>query len=94
MVTAGIKKIKIHGANLKNGLISAKPEFKMLNSPSKTQRNNPLSKRKIPMTKYPIGEPKKDFISRNNNAFIFYFLFQVSSFKFFNSQLQLLISEF
>ena len=74
MVTAGIKKIKIHGANLKNGLISAKPEFKMLNSPSKTQRNNPLSKRKIPMTKYPIGEPKKDFISRNNNAFIFYCL--------------------
>ena len=80
MVTAGIKKINIQGANLKNGPRSAKPEFKILNSPSKTQRNNPLSKRKIPITKYPIGEPKKDFISRNNNAFI-YLLF-VSGFKF------------
>jgi hypothetical protein len=51
MVTAGIKKIKIHGANLKNGLKSANPEFNILNSPSNTQRNNPLSKRKIAITK-------------------------------------------
>jgi hypothetical protein len=70
MVTAGIKKIKIHGANLKNGLISAKPEFKILNSPSKTQRNSPFNNRKIAITKYPIGEPKNDFISRNKSAFI------------------------
>jgi hypothetical protein len=30
MVTAGIRKISIQGANLKNGLISAYPEFKIL----------------------------------------------------------------
>ena len=30
MVTAGIRKIKIHGAIVKNGVKSAKPEFKML----------------------------------------------------------------
>jgi hypothetical protein len=77
MVTAGIKKINIQGANLKNGPRSAKPEFKILNSPSKTQRNKPLSKRNIAITKYPMGDPKKDFISRSNNAFIC-FLFFVS----------------
>ena len=71
IVTAGIRKISIHGANLKNGLISAYPEFKMLKSPSKTHKNNPFSKRKMAITKYPIGEPKKDFISRSNTAFIF-----------------------
>ena len=54
----------IQGEIVKNGVKSAKPLFKMLYSPSKTQRNNPLRTRKIAITKYPIGEPKKDFISR------------------------------
>jgi hypothetical protein len=72
IVTAGIKKINIQGEIVKNGDKSAKPLFKMLYSPSKTQRNNPLSKRKMAITKYPIGEPKKDFISLNNIDFIFY----------------------
>ena len=51
IVTAGIKKIKIHGAKVKNGLKSANPLFKMLKSPSKTQRNNPLSSKKMAITK-------------------------------------------
>jgi hypothetical protein len=51
MVTAGIKKISIIGAKLKNGLRSAKPLFRMLCSPSKTQRNNPFPIRKRAMTK-------------------------------------------
>jgi hypothetical protein len=70
IVTAGIKKINIHGAMVKKGDKSANPLFKMLYSPSKTQRNNPLSKRKMAITKYPIGEPKKDFISLNSIDFI------------------------
>jgi hypothetical protein len=32
-----------------------------------------LSTRKMAITKYPIGEPKKDFISLNNIDFIFIF---------------------
>ncbi len=51
MVTAGIRKIKIHGANLKNGPKSAKPEFRILNSPLKTHKNNPLSIKNIAITK-------------------------------------------
>jgi hypothetical protein len=51
MVTAGIRKIKIHGAMVKNGVKSANPLFKILKSPSKTQRNNPLSNKKIAITK-------------------------------------------
>ena len=72
IVTAGIKKINIHGESVKNGLKSAKPLCKILYSPSKTQRNNPLSKRKMAITKYPIGEPKKDLISRNAIDFMFF----------------------
>ena len=51
MVTAGIKKIKIQGANLKNGLKSANPEFKILKSPSKTHKNKPFSNKNTAMTK-------------------------------------------
>src|SRR5690606_38805333 len=63
MVTAGIKKIKIHGANKKKGDISAKPKIKILKSPLKTHKNKPLSTRKIAMTKYPMGEAKNELIS-------------------------------
>ena len=73
IVTAGIKKIKIQGDIVKKGDKSAKPLFKILYSPSKTQRNNPFNNRKIAITKYPIGDPKKDFISLNNNDFIYLF---------------------
>ena len=51
MVTAGIKKIKIQGDNLKKGLISANPEFGMLKSPSKTHKNNPFKTKKIAITR-------------------------------------------
>src|SRR6478672_11016498 len=71
MVTAGIRKIKIHGEMVKNGLRSANPLFKMLKSPSKTQRKSPLSSRKMAITRYPIGEPKKDLISRSSIDFIY-----------------------
>ncbi len=57
---------------VKNGDKSAKPLFKILKSPSKTQRNNPLRSKKIAITKYPIGEPKKDLISLNNIDFIIF----------------------
>ena len=39
MVTAGIKKINIQGERVKKGDKSANPLFKILYSPSKTQRN-------------------------------------------------------
>ena len=71
MVTAGIRKINIQGDKVKNGVKSAKPLFKILKSPSNTQRNNPLSNKKMAITKYPMGEPKKDLISLNNIDFIF-----------------------
>jgi hypothetical protein len=74
MVTAGIRKINIQGDNVKNGVKSAKPLFKILNSLSKTQRNNPLSNKKMAITKYPMGEPKKDLISLNNIDFIHFFV--------------------
>ena len=80
IVTAGIKKIRIQGANVKNGLKSAKPLFKILYSPSKTQRNNPFPIRKTAITKYPIGEPKKDFISRITIDFIKRFVVKSSLF--------------
>ena len=51
MVTAGIRKIKIQGAKVKNGLKSANPLFKILKSPSKTHRNNPLRIKKMAITK-------------------------------------------
>jgi hypothetical protein len=70
IVTAGIRNRRIQGDKLKNGLKSAKPLSKILNSPSKTQRNNPFIIRKMAITKYPIGDPKKDFISRNTIDFI------------------------
>jgi len=70
MVTAGIKKSNIQGEMEKNGLKSAKPESKILYSPLNIHKNNPFRIRKIAITKKPIGEPKKDLISLNNNAFI------------------------
>ena len=73
MVTAGIKNNKIHGAKVKKGVISAKPLLRMLNSPSKIQRNKPFKSKKIAITKYPTGAPKKDFISLNSIDFIIYF---------------------
>ena len=63
MVMAGIKKIKIHGAILKNGFMFAKPLSKMLYSPVKTNKNKPLTTKNIPITRYPIGVAKKDCIS-------------------------------
>jgi hypothetical protein len=51
MVTAGIKNIKIQGAKVKNGVKSEKPVFRILYSPSKTQRNSPLIIRKMAITK-------------------------------------------
>jgi hypothetical protein len=39
------------GAKVKNGVKSAKPVFKILYSPSKTQRNSPLIIRKMAITK-------------------------------------------
>ena len=68
MVTAGIRKISIQGANLKNGLISAYPEFKMLKSPSKTHKNNPFINRKTRITIYPINELKNELISFFNKT--------------------------
>src|SRR5690554_3234494 len=62
--TAGIKKIKTHGANSKKGDKSAKPESKILKFPLKTQRNSPLTIRNRAITKYPIVLEKKEFISR------------------------------
>ena len=51
IVTAGIRKIKIQGEIVKNGLKSAKPESKILYSPLKIHKNNPLRIRKIVITK-------------------------------------------
>jgi len=51
MVIAGIRKRKTHGASKKNLLKSANPYSKMLNSPLKTQRNNPFSIKKSPIIK-------------------------------------------
>src|SRR5690606_4369473 len=74
MVTAGTKSNKTHGANWKNGVKSLYLLCKMLYSPSKIQRNNPHKIKNSPMTKYPVSETKKDLISLNNMAFI-YFIF-------------------
>jgi hypothetical protein len=68
MVMAGIRKVKIQGANRKKGAKSAKPELGILNSPSKTQRNNPVTTRNKLTTKYPIGEAKNELISFFNIA--------------------------
>ena len=51
MEMAGIRKIKIQGAILKNGLIVAKPLSKMLYSPVNTNKNRPLTTKNIPMTR-------------------------------------------
>ena len=51
MVTAGIRKIRIQGANKKNEDKSAKPLSRMLNSPLNNQRNNPFSNKNIAITK-------------------------------------------
>lgn len=48
----------------------------MLNSPLKSHKNKPFSKRKIAITKYPMGEAKKEFISFLKIANIY---FKVSS---------------
>jgi hypothetical protein len=63
MVTAGIRNNKIHGANKKKGDKSANPLSIILNSPLKTQRNSPFTTKKVPITKYPIGDAKKALIS-------------------------------
>jgi len=51
MVIAGIKNKNTHGAKKKNEFKSAKPAFKILKSPLKTQRNNPFINKKTPITK-------------------------------------------
>src|SRR5690606_30412823 len=71
IVTAGIKKIKTQGANVKNGVKSAKELSKMLKSPGKTHKKSPFKSKKTPITKYPISDPKKDCISLNNIDFIY-----------------------
>jgi hypothetical protein len=63
MVIAGIKKRKTQGARKKNGFISAKPAFRILNSSLKIQRNNPLINKKTPITKYAIGLVKNELNS-------------------------------
>jgi len=63
MVIAGIKNVKIQGASWKKGAKSAKPELGILNSPSNTQRNNPVTTKNKLMTKYPMGEAKNELIS-------------------------------
>jgi hypothetical protein len=62
-VIAGIKNKKTQGARRKKSPISAKPYSKILKGPLKTHRNSPLRIRNNPITKYPIGEVKKDWIS-------------------------------
>jgi hypothetical protein len=83
MVIAGIRKVKIHGARLKKGFTSAKPLSRILYSPEKTNKNNPQTIRNIPITKYPIGEEKKDCISLFSIANIFLQLSVVSCLFFF-----------
>jgi len=68
MVIAGIKKVNIQGANKKKGARSANPELGMLNSPSNTQRNNPVTTKNKLMTRYPMGEAKNELISFFNIA--------------------------
>tara|TARA_B110000008_G_scaffold127080_1_gene129663 strand:+ start:3111 stop:3401 length:291 start_codon:yes stop_codon:yes gene_type:complete len=63
IVIAGIKNNKTHGANRKKLFISAKPAFNMLKSSLKTHKNNPLISKKIPITKYAIGEEKNNLNS-------------------------------
>ena len=53
MVVAGIRNNKIQGANVKNGLKSAKPPFKILNSPSKTHKNKPFINKNIMKSRNP-----------------------------------------
>jgi len=63
MVTAGIKKIKIHGEMRKNEDRSANPLSKMLKSPLNNQRKSPFKSKNTAITKYPMGEAKKLWIS-------------------------------
>ena len=58
-----IKKIKIHGASKKKFDKSENPKSRILKSPFKSHKTRPLSNRKTPMTKYPIGLAKNEFIS-------------------------------
>lgn len=51
IVIAGINNRNNHGAKEKKDLISAKPAFKILNSPLKTHKNRPFDTRKTPITK-------------------------------------------
>ena len=69
MVIAGIKKRKTQGAKQKNGVISAKPAFKILKSSSKINKNKPLISKKTPITKYAIGLAKNELNSFFKIAF-------------------------
>jgi hypothetical protein len=75
IVTAGIKNNMIQGDNVKKGLKSAKPLCNMLYSPSKTHKKSPLNSKNIAITRYPIGDPKKDLISCSAMDFIIVNLF-------------------
>ena len=57
---------------VKNGVMSAKPEFNRLYSPSNTHKKSPLKSKNKAITKYPMGEPKKDLISRRMIDFIWF----------------------
>lgn len=70
MVMAGIRKMKIHGAKKKKPFKSANPVFRILKSPSKTQRNKPFKTKNTAITKYPIGVEKNEFSSFFNMAII------------------------
>ena len=69
IVTAGIRKIKIHGAIWKKGARSAKPLLGILKSPSKTHKNKLVTMRNNPMTRYPIAEEKNEAISFFSSAY-------------------------
>jgi hypothetical protein len=73
IVTAGTKKISIHGAIKKKGDKSAKLLWGMLYTPSKIHNKSPFIDKKTAITKYPIKEPKKDLISLMQIAFIILF---------------------
>src|SRR5690606_26249047 len=86
IVTAGMRKIKIQGDSKKNEDISAKPLSRILKSPLNSQRNNPLSNKNTAITKYPMGEAKKELISLfkiANITFIYCFSPRIHEFIFF-----------
>jgi hypothetical protein len=73
MVIAGIKNRNTQGANKKKLSRFAKPASKILNVPLNTHKNRPFRVRKSPITRYPMGEVKKDWTSLLKIANMFNF---------------------